>query len=236
MAVRVNTHALQSTTIHSARLGALGMIIHPMAEEGNYAGTVFQGGLVVASFHLAVDKKATNTQVNVDLASRGKDECECAEKKSPDVKYELAPMGYLVLYVSEGAGGYHVVLNKLAPDAAPRPVFDSRTLAANDQFVATILRPGSYEMIDELGKAKGKIVVAYPKLEKTPYRPAEPVHVTVTPDAFKPAEVTLGAAQSVVFKCETAKAAIKISLSKPDDGPHKQPPKFRWVNPRVKQQ
>ena len=236
MAVRVNTHALQTSTIESARLGVLGMILHQMNEEGNYAGTVFRGGSEVASFHLAVDKKFTNTQVDVDLASRGKEECTCPETARPEGRYELAPKGYLILYVSEGAGGFHVELKRLeAEAAAARSVFDSRTLGPTDQFVATILRPGSYEMVDELGKAKGRIVVAYPKLEKQPYRPAAPVQVSVTPDAFKPAEIALAAAQSIVFKVETAKAAIKISLSKPDDGPKKQPSKFRWVNPRLKQ-
>jgi hypothetical protein len=229
MNARINTHALRQTTIESAQLGVLGSIAHPIAEDGVYSGTVFQRGIQIASFRLTVDAKFANTQVDVDLSKLDSDD-RCPEKHRGAHEFELKSKGFVVLYVSEGPGDFYVVLSRLGE--AQKVDFDSRTLKSGDLFIASMLRPGEYAMVDQLGKAKGRISVAYPKVGKEPYRPGEPARVVVSPEAFKPAEVKIGAAQAVVFSFETPKSAIQVKLEKPDDGPKTETPgRVRWTKP-----
>ena len=229
MNARINTYALRQTTIESANLGVLGSIAHPIAEDGAYAGAVFQRGVEITRFRLTVDAKFTNTQVDVDLSKLDPDH-QCPEKHRSAHEFELKSKGFAVLYVSEGPGEFHVVLTRLGE--TQKMEFDSRTLKSSDLFIATMLRPGEYAMVDQLGKAKGRISVAYPKVGKEPYRPGEPARVAVSPEAFKPSEVKIGAAQAVVFSIETPKSAIQVKLEKPDDGPKTETPgRVRWTKP-----
>jgi hypothetical protein len=235
MKARVNTYALRQTTVESAGLGVLGNIAHPMSDDGEYAATVVQGKKEVATFRLKVDSKIPNPQTDVDLALLVPRLREQA-RRYEEATFEIASKGYLVLYVSQGPGGFHVLLEKLGADPTKkeRRVFDSRSLQKEDLFIVTLLRPGVYEMCDQFGKAKGQIKVEYPKAGKGPYAPPEPARVNVTADAFQPGELTLGAAQSIVFSVATEKSSLAVSLTQPDDGPRKKeetPGRVRWTNP-----
>lgn len=234
MKTRINTYALRQTTVRSASLGVLGSVAHPMNEDGVYAGTVFQDGKPVAAFRIEVGANFSKSQADVDLAlliPRRK----AMESRHDSPSFELVSKGYLVMYVSEGPGGFHVALERAGRrEDRAGSVFDSRTLQQGDLFIVTLLRPGLYEMHDDLGKAKGQIKVTYPKPGKNPYVPAEPARVDVTADGFRPAEVSVGAAQGVVFTVSTAKASLAVGLAQPDDGPRKKDErrdKVRWTNP-----
>lgn len=233
MKARVNIYAFRETKIQSASLGVLGNVAHPLAEDGDYLGTVFQDGKEAAAFRLRVDAQVSSPQAEVDLAGMIA-RSNASREQREDAVFEVKSKGYLVLYVSEGPGGFHVVLARATPDKRARNVFDSRTLQQEDVFIVTLLRPGAYEMREEFGKAKGQIKVAYPKAGKRAFVAPNAVQVKVTSEAFDPSDVGLEAAQSVVFMVAAARASVTVGLVEPEDAPRKKDEgreKVRWTNP-----
>lgn len=237
MKARINTYAFRQTRIESASLGVLGTIAHPISDEGEYAGTVLQRGIQVATFQLRVDSEVNNPQANVDLATLIP-ERRRREERFKEPSFAVTSKGYLVLYVSQGPGGFHVLLDKLGVDkdyeGKPLRVFDSRTLQQGDVFIVSLLRPGRYKVTDRLGKGRGQMKVAYPTSEKQPYAPPPPEGISVTEEGFNPTELGIRAAQGVVFTIQAAKASLTVNLVEPDEGPRKKGEirdKVRWSNP-----
>lgn len=234
MKTRINSYAISQTRIDSAQLGVLGTIAHPMTEDAEYRGTALQDGTPIATFRLAVDSEMQNQQVDIDLASL------VGFRKHNDERYKehtfsvTSKKGYVVFYVSQGPGNFQVVLDKVGDQKAQR-VFDSRILKKGDLFIATLLRPGIYEMTESQSRGIGKIKVNYPpKPGPKPYSPAPPESVSITEGGFQPAEVTTGPAQGIVFTMQRPTASVDIRLVKPDDGPRKDGEtrdKVRWKNP-----
>jgi len=236
MKARINTYAFRQTRIESARLGVLGTVAHPIADEGEYVGTVRKGKRQVATFHLTVDSEVKQAQANVDLANltpKGRH-----SKRLRPASFSMTSKGYLVLYVSEGAGGVYVVLDKLGAEKrnedTRRRAFDSRRLGREDVFIVSLLRPGRYEMTDQTSRSEGHVTVAYPKPQRQPYVPPEPEKVAVSEKGFRPAELELRAAQSIVFTIGAEEASLRVQLVEPDDGPGgkgERRGKTRWTNP-----
>jgi hypothetical protein len=127
-----------------------------------------------------------------------------------------------VFHVSAGGGGFAVRVSKAVEDPKEQNAFDSHELKGEDIFSAVVLRPGTYCMTNLRGKAKGEVVVSYPKVGKTAYRPPQPVPVECSEGSFKPAKVELQPAQAILFQCKSA-SHIKLELIKPDDGPANRP-------------
>lgn len=236
MKARINTYAFRQTRIESASLGVLGTIAHPISDEGDYAGTVLQRGIQVAMFQLRVDSEVKNPQADIDLATLIP-ERKRREERFKELSFAVTSKGYLVLYISQGPGGFHVLLDKLGVDkdykGKPLRVFDSRTLQQDDVFIVSLLRPGRYEVTNQLDKSRGQIKVAYPMSEKQPFSPPPPERVSVSEEGFNPAELGIRAAQGVVFTIQAAKASLKVNLVEPDEGPRKKGKirdKVRWSN------
>lgn len=234
MKARINTYAFTQTSFASDKLSVLAAIAHPVFDEGEYMGIVYQQKKQLGTFHLSVDDKVVKTQADLDLALfvsfRQKEGERLTE---PD--FMLRPKGYLMLHVSEGRGDFHVVLNKLGR-TRPQRVFDSRSMQEEDLFVVTFLRPGQYEARDENAKRGATIMVKRPKAEKSRYIPAEPARIVVSEKGFAPARIEIGAAQAVIFSIESPKSSIAVDLKKPDDGPKPRDSrgnKVRWTNPRA---
>lgn len=236
MKARINTHAFRQTRIESARLGVLGTVAHPISDEGEYMGTVMRGQQQMGTFHLTVDSEVKQAQANVDLANLTPERPRNTRLRPPS--FAMTSKGYLVLYVSEGAGGFHVVLDKLGAEKRNedkrRRAFDSRQLGREDVFIVSLLRPGRYEMTDQTSRSEGRVTVAYPKPQRQPYVPPDPEKVAVTEKGFRPAELELRAAQSIVFTLGVQEASLRVQLVEPDDGPGGKGEghgKTRWTNP-----
>lgn len=232
MKARINTHAFRQTCLQSDALGVLGSIAHPLREAGDYRGSVRLRGAEVAAFRVRVDAEAPEQQADVDLAALA-----TARRRlggfSEEPAYRVRPGGWLVLFVSEGPGGFSVRLDRVGKKGGS---FDSRELGEGDVFIASLLRPGRYRLSDRHHKYEGTIRVSYPEPGKAPYRPKPPVSVRVTAKGFEPAEVAVGPAQGVVLTVESPKSALVVDCVEPDDGPEKRRDgrdrgKFRWVNP-----
>jgi hypothetical protein len=205
--------------LDSGSLTMLGAVIHSFREPGEYRGSVDTEDEGQAVFYISVDKESPVAQVNIDLStlaqpSETDEKCGCEGSQN---RFSVNPKGYAVFHVSGGAGGYHVHVRR-AKENAEEKVFDSRQLDDGDIFSAVILRPGTYSVVNVHTEARAEIVVPYPQVSETPYRPPAPVHVQATRGHFEPRRIELYPGQGLLFECKTT-SRIRIELEKPDDGP-----------------
>jgi hypothetical protein len=225
--VLVNRHLFTQTSVDSGSLTMLGVVIHRFPEPGEYMGVV-ERGAEARSFRLTVDESSPEMQANVDLATLGgghshSDDCGCKGKETgADPTFVVNPTGYVVFHVSSGHGGYIVRVGKL--ERPEEVLFDSTQLEGDDLFAVTLIRPGTYSVRNVAGKARGEIVVSYPKIGKQPHRPDEPVEIVCTEKAFRPARIRIQAAQGQLYRVRTS-SRIAIELVEPDDGPRSIRPK-----------
>jgi hypothetical protein len=229
--------------LDSGSLTMLGSIVHSFQEPGEYRGSVHKADSEQAVFYITVDKNSSAAHVNIDLASlkeySGKAEKDCCDDEKAN-HFTVNPKGYVLFHVSAGSGGFSVHVRRAEEDPQTK-VFNSQELGKGDIFSAVILRPGTYSVSNPLGgggddgddgedderekpkgKAKGsqpaQVVVSYPEMGETPYRPPAPVRVQVRSRGFEPARINLKPAQGLVFDIKTS-ARIVIELVQPDDGP-----------------
>lgn len=205
--------------LDSGSLTILGAVVHSFREPGQYRGTV-HGKKDQAVFYVSVDKNSPLAQVDIDLAALmdpadNSDEC-CSSRNSQN-RFSVNPKGYAVFRVSRGAGGYHVSIRK-AEEKPESKIFDSRSLNEGDLFAGTIIRPGTYSLVNTHTDTKAALVVSYPVIGETAYRPPGPVRVQATRECFEPRRINLEPGQGLVFECNT-ESRIEIELQKPDDGP-----------------
>lgn len=238
MKANINHHLFTQVNLDSGALTVAASVIHNFPVPGTYDGVVGRGDSLESSFHLVVDEKSTTMQLNLDLADlarpeRALNECKCKEDPKTSSHFEVNPKGYVLMYVSRGAGGYAVRISGVDKD---KPVqFDSRDLKAGDLFVVSLLRPGTFSLTNKTG-AKGTVVVAFPppKRGKELFNRAKPAEIRCLDKEFVPPKIDLEVAQGQIYRIEAkADSRIKIELQKADDGPKvDQPPKvYQWHKP-----
>jgi len=238
MKAYINHHLFTEQPLDSGALTMACSIVHNFPEPGAYTGSVLIGNQVDSIFHLAVDETYPAMQVVIDLAETGRaksGECACGTGREKGQHFEINPKGFVVFYVSGGAGGYAVKVSGKLKSSERLAQFDSRELMAGDMFTVSLLRPGTHTLTNSTG-AKGKIVVAYPgsKKGKELFNRAKPIEVRCTDKEFIPKEIEAQAAQGQVYRIETkASSRIKIELAKGDDGPkvERSTSIFKWNKP-----
>jgi hypothetical protein len=127
----------------------------------------------------------------------------------------LATAGWLSFTSAQPLPDHHIVLRAAE---GGEDEFDSRKLGERSRFALTLIRPGRYSLQNTLGDTKAEIVVSYPQVGKTPYRPPEPLQVEVTKEGFGQSSFPLSPGQGIVFRFAT-ESRIQIELVEPDDGP-----------------
>jgi hypothetical protein len=209
--------------LDSGALTMLGTITHKFSEPGEYRGVLYLGSEIETVFRLTVDKNVPIAQVNIDLAALALpplqfDKCEYCKGPHKDEKHFIVNLeGYAVFHVSSGSGGYSVRVEKAEKNTNRKP-FYSGELNEGDFFSAILLRPGTYSVTNEYTKAKGEIVVSYPKIGKEPYRPPDPIRVQCTQNSIEPPVIELKPGQGLIYQFKTP-SRVKIKLSRADDGP-----------------
>ena len=217
--------------LDSGLLTILGSVIHSFSEPGEYRGSVHKAGGEQAVFYITVDKNSPAAHVNIDLATlreyAGADGKECCDDGKEN-RFTVNPRGYVVFHVSGGSGGFSVHVRRAEEDPKAT-VFNSQVLGEGDIFSAVIIRPGTYSVGNQLAKAKAEVIVSYPEMGKTAYRPPAPVRVTVGPRSFEPARIELKPSQGLIFDLKSP-ARIVLELVKADDGPgyDRQSPPRGW--------
>jgi hypothetical protein len=217
--------------LDSGSLTMLGSIVHGFEEPGEYRGSVHRAGGGEAAFYITVDKDSPAAHADIDLASlreyRDAPRSECCDE-SKENRFAVNTKGYALFRVSSGSGGFSLHLRRAAENPEEK-VFNSQELGDGDVFSAVILRPGTYSVVNRLAKSKAEVIVPYPEVGKTAYRPPEPVRVHVGREGFKPSRVELKPGQGLLFDVEVP-ARIVIGLLRPDDGPgdRRQRPPRGW--------
>lgn len=225
--------------LDSGALTMLGTITHKFPEPGEYRGISYRGLEINAVFRITVDKDIPVAQVNIDLASLASrpsqsDKCEyCTLSHKNEKHFTVNLEGYALFHVSSGSGGYSVRIEKAEKNNTKKP-FDTRELNEGDFFSAILLRPGTYSVTNLNTKAKGEILVGYPKIGKQPYRPPDPIRLQNTENSIEPPVIKLKPAQGLIFQFKTI-SRIKIELVKADDGPTPQhlPARSGWQKPTL---
>ena len=212
MKVLLNRHLLMQTDSDSGALTVHGAVVHRFAEPGSLAGTVYRGRDAVGRFTLHVDPACETKQLNLDLVQIDRS----VGLRHAAEHFAVAAGGHVVFWVSKGAGGYAVVLAAREPDA--KPSFDSRTLGAGDYFTVNPLRPGLYGATNSQSKAEGRLVVAYPDMQRRSRTAAAPAAIRAGAKGFSPERAEIQPMQGIVFQIE-APSRIRIALLEPTDRP-----------------
>jgi len=238
MNARINTYALQHNPIESASIGVLGSVAVTLQDEGDYFGTVYRNGREMATFHIVTVKNAAETQADIDFATLVPDGGErrepCDHNADTTVSgehvYTVITGGYMVFYVSQGAGNFQVDVDYVPHDGGERmSYYKNGELRPGCFFIVTLLRPGHYQMRDMVYGGSGDIAVAYPPKPEGEYTAPEPVQVSVMPGEFDTPSLQLQPTQSIVFDVRSDRASLVVELLEPDDGPGDLA--VRWTNP-----
>lgn len=221
--------------LDSGSLTIFGTVVRNFPDPGEYRGVLHRGEDIEAIFYIKVDKNSPVAQVNIDLAKLSNDVPEpskySSDKLDTQSHYVVHPKGYALFHVSGGSGSFYVHVRKAEEGSKHKP-FDSRELSEGDIFSAIIIRPGTYSVTNLLSKARGEIVVSYPKIGKTAYIPPDPIRVECKEGTFEPEKVKLQPGQGLIYHIITP-SRIKIVLLKPDDGPEhrREPTEPGWKKP-----
>jgi hypothetical protein len=219
----LNPIVFSQINVDSASLTMLTSTIHKVAEAGIYDGTIMRGSEIVGLFRIAaLDVPSTNcdteakSQVNIDLKSLDLPVADHIDNLSTNC-FRVRTGGYVIFHVSSGVGGYSVELKKTGEQKTK--VFDSKKLDENDNFIATVLRPGTYNIANVDNKTKAELVVAYPEIGKIPKQP-QAVKVECTTKTITPGKIRINPTEPLLFSFKTT-SRIKIELTKPEDRPRK---------------
>jgi hypothetical protein len=220
---------LRETKIDSGALGIRSAIIHRIAEPGEYRGTVYRGTAKVGTFALDVVKCATDTttagttiqnQISIDLSTL--DSSYGAKEKVCSQSFLLQTEGHSIFFVSTGIREYAVKLSRTEKKKLPVNVFDSQILGKGDIFVTHVMRPGSYSIVNTLGKGHADLTVEYPESGKTVPN-MEPVLVECKDNTMNPEVIAIQSVQPLMFSC-AQDSRITIELKKAEDRPR--PPRI----------
>lgn len=224
----ISTSIFTQVGLDSGALTLLGVVARRLEQAGQYRGVVLVDDATVGDFQFTVADEGL-TQLDIDLAmARGRDAgCGCGKSGRTG---SLRVGGYVVFHVGSGDDRYSVVITRMVGQEEA-VVFDSRRLEKNDVFAATVLRPGRYTVTNSENQARADLEVAMPQRGRTPYRPAEPLHIVVGPE-FSPSEIAVGSGQGQVYT-SLSEARIVIELVEPyDPEPKPGPPRFRRARQR----
>jgi hypothetical protein len=205
--IRLNRRILTTSTFDSGALGVLANVIHQFP-EGRYYVVVRREGQNVGSTHFLIDNSSTNMQLTIDLASVA---APARPTPAPEIP-TVSPKGYVLFYVSGGAGGYSVVAQE---ESGATPVFDSTTLSGDDLFAVSLLEPATYSMANQVGNITGEIQVT-PIPEGTDLRTLPTQYVDVNSASFDPAMVSIHSAQGLVFRIK-GPARVVINKQKAEE-------------------
>jgi hypothetical protein len=202
---------LTQPNFDSGALAGMASIAHPITEPGHWRLETHGHGVATLTYDILVrDGGAPKVAITLGSSVRQADCCEGSE-------LILAPNGMLNLNGGSARHGSYALLYR---GSDTNPVWDTRALGPGDYFAFMPLRPGTYSVSNELGRAKGTLQVAYPdprRIAEGRRAAAQPVHVRAGL-ALDPNGVEIDPGQLVVFAIE-GPARLVAELSKADDGP-----------------
>lgn len=227
----LNTHLFTEIGTDSGAINVLGTVVTPFEDTDTYRLDLFRNGRFITHRTLVVTDDTPANQVNLDLATlpelqqeRVHDrDCQCDAHETLEVREN----GYLVLYVSQGPGGFAAVAYR--PEVNnDEPAFDSRVLDEGAYFSALLLRPGQYVARNKHNQATYEFAIPRPERPEDLEIPDEPVRVTLSDQGFVADEEVVQPGQGLVFEIQTT-ARIIINLVESDENPDRDRPNGRTV-------
>lgn len=237
----INRQLIDQVTWDSGALRGLSLVVQQFTQPGRYHMTLLQGDQPVRQEALLVRQEAGErphpqpvTAGDLAAAAMTPGAPDAIQRMPEPLFVDLAQLrpglaqelptplalsaqAYAVFHASAGMDGLAVIAEPAA-DESDLPPFDSRRLDSGSVFAVTLIRPGTYRVTNVLNGTQGRIVVAYPTVGKTAYRPPEPYTVTCSANGFDSAAIDLQPAQGVIFQISVP-ARITVELVEPDDGP-----------------
>ncbi len=201
--------------LDSAGITALATILHRFTEAGDYELFVRQGDQLVARSMVQVvgelpqppkgdpssaprrpRGEGAPNQINLDLATIGQ-ENDALRQVAGNT---LATGGVLGFYAGSGTGRYNVTITRIAGDQKETVLDSARELPAGDFFAVTLVRPGTYTVVNRPADAQTRVKVELPTQGE--YRPGRATLVQAVRGGFEPGELSLFSGQSLLFQCE----------------------------------
>jgi hypothetical protein len=222
----INRFIFSQVNLDSGSLTMLTSIMHRFSEPGEYHATILREEDTVGRFSIVVGELKTTQaaemqqSISIDLKQLDLPGSQHLESEACNC-FMLKSGGYAVFHVSTGAGGYAVEIRKTGTEHGGVKVFDTRELKNEDIFTATVLRPGTYSIINVNTKAKAELMVAYPEIGKIPKQP-ETVQMECTKNSIVPNKIRINPTQALLFRLKTP-SRIKIELIHPEDRPKPRP-------------
>jgi hypothetical protein len=210
----INRHIITRNALDSGSITPMTAVMHRFAEPGNYFATVYQGGMVFATFSLLADRNAPLIPNTIDLGTISTQSCT------------VSTQTHTVFSAPRGAGGYSVVAERLDGDIRS-VIFDSRLLGDGDLFVVVLLHPGRYSASNQhgagckisLSRATGGLARQISGMKRVALQSRnESRSIECTAKGFRPAEVSIGTAQPLTFFIQ-APLRIRVVPEEPDDIP-----------------
>lgn len=221
MSFVINRGLLEQTSFTSTSPAGLACVVHPIAAEGEH------------ELHVLDDADQTSETIPVMVTARLPDGSEPAASLAVDpgelraAQLRRGPTVAVAHHIVRA--GAHLMLNAPSARDARRVrlvrksdggvAFDSASLGAGDRFAVTLIRPGRYQLDNQLSGHRLTLTVAYPVRGKQPYRPPAPLEIECTQAGFQAPVTTVKPAQGVVIVCRVP-SRIQVALVQPDDGPH----------------
>jgi hypothetical protein len=237
MNFRINRFLFSQTNIDSGSLSTHSTIVHKFAAPGGYEGIVIQGSAIVGRFTLSVIEDRTVSKSSLssstlsvkdsNTASQRPEENQQINDASDQInidlssttdRYTLKKDGYGVFFVSTGAGGYSIEINRFEK-GLQRKSFDSKELSDGEIFSAMVIRPGTYSITNTVNNSKSDLVVNYPELGKMK-KILTPINIECKAKEIVPSKINIDPSQGLIFSIRTL-SRIKIELTKPEDRPLK---------------
>ena len=249
----INRQLFTTRVFDSGALTVLASVIHQFAEPGLYYVTIRRGDVVLGTTRFEVVAEPGPTQHNIDLSVAGSTsrspfirrgrgshptDCNCAEHgaaavpaTAPAATPTVSSKGYVQFFVSHGEGGLSASVARADGDQV---LFDTTALGAGDLFALALIAPAAFSMANKLGKATGKITVAFSREVARRLKMTAPVFVETSKSAFAPNDVHLSSGQGLVFRVtDSARIVVtqETEVTQParGDGPARRT--FRRLRP-----
>lgn len=221
MSVLINRNLLDQTTFRSTSPAGLACVIHTVAHEGEHELQLLGETeahtetvpVTIASQHPGPTAPAARLEVNSTALGAARRRRGPSE---PPPHQLLQPGAHLLINTPVPQDARRVRLVRKADGAV---VFDSASLGAGDRFAVTLIRPGRYQIENQLDGSKLILTVEYPVTGPLPYRPPPPMQIACTAAGFEASTTLVKPLQGLIFLC-SAPARLHLELCEPDDGPH----------------
>jgi hypothetical protein len=222
---------LNQTQFDSAAPAGTAVVVHKFESEGEFQLLLHQGRKQLRQTRLNVQPDSASDGLTEQAQGPGPRDAPVAVAldiatllrpgAQPPESTDLPGPGYLSLTSSQPIPEHHLVVK--ARDGGDT-VLDTRRLGPKSLFAVTLVRPGRYRLVNTISGAEAAIVVTYPKVGKTPYRPPEALEIDCGAKGFGASKFTISPAQGIIFRLST-ESRIQLELVEPDDGPKQRGPR-----------